>query len=94
MLHLLAKDSPVSKYWSFGKVYTLNAYFSYSGKTEGEAATVLMSFILPLFRQDSCQNRGLPALAEKDYNFKQLPAQKIIATDDMHLCGAVCSWAA
>lgn len=63
-------------------------------KAEGEAATVLMSLILPLFRQDPCQNIGLLALVEKDYNFKLLPAQKIIATDDMHLYGTVCSWAA
>lgn len=54
-------------------------------KAEGEASIVSMSLFLPLFRQDSCQKRELPALIEKDSYFKWLPADRITATDDTHL---------
>lgn len=59
--------------------------FLIARKAEGEAAAVAMSSVLPLFRQESCQNKELSALVEKDSNFKLLPVQKKIATDDRHL---------
>lgn len=54
-------------------------------KAGGEATTVGMTLVLTVFGEDSWQKRELFALVEKYSNFKLLPGQKIIDTDDMHL---------